>query len=391
MSGTTQVAGSMSRAAPPTLTPSIRLRRTPFWDAVERSGVKSVSIYNHMLLPSMFESVEEDYHHLKTCVQLWDVSCQRQVELRGPDASRLVQMMTPRNISDMSDGQCIYAPVVDVDGGILNDPVILRHGPDHFWLSISDSDLLFWVLGLATGAELEVAVSEPEVSPLAIQGPRAEDLAAAVFGDRIRKLRFFEIGYYLLCGHRLAVARSGYSKQGGFEVYVTGQHDAIRVWETFMEAGQAYDVRPGCPNVAERIEGGFLSYGSDMTRQDNPFECGLERYCRPQEAPTCVGHEALVRIERNGIRRRIRPIEIDGLPVPPCDRRWPVACGEQPAGYITSAAWSPGLNTNVAIGMIEEPFWDAGMELTAILPGGARSAILHPHPFSTTLEQKETG
>ncbi|MEM7614906.1 MAG: dimethylsulfoniopropionate demethylase, partial [Pseudomonadota bacterium] len=202
---------------------SHRLRRTPFSEGVTAAGVKAYTVYNHMLLPTVFESIEADYRHLKTKVQVWDVAAERQVELRGPDASRLMQMLTPRDLRGMLPGQCYYVPIVDETGGMLNDPVALKLSEDRWWISIADSDLLMWVKGVAYGLRLDVLVEEPDISPLAIQGPLSDDLMAQVFGEEIRDLRFFRFGWYQFQGRDLVIARSGYSKQGGFEIYVIGR------------------------------------------------------------------------------------------------------------------------------------------------------------------------
>ena len=171
------------------LSVSHRLRRTPFTEGVTAAGVKAYTVYNHMLLPTVFRSVEEDCAHLKSAVQAWDVSCERQAELRGPDASRLMQMLTPRDLRKLSIGQCFYVPMVDETGGMLNDPVLLKLSEDRYWISIADSDLLYWVKGLAYGLHWEVDVIEPDVSPLAVQGPKADDLMARVFGEAIRSVK----------------------------------------------------------------------------------------------------------------------------------------------------------------------------------------------------------
>ena len=257
------------------ISPSRRLRRTPFSDGVEAAGVKAYTVYNHMLLPTVFRSIVEDYHHLKSAVQIWDVSVERQVELRGPDAARLMQMLTPRDLRGMHAGQCYYVPIVDETGGMLNDPVALKLAEDRWWISIADSDLLLWVKGIANGYRLDVLVDEPDVSPLAVQGPRADELMARVFGDAVKDIKFFRYGWFDFQGRSIVVARSGYSKQGGFEIYVEGSDIGMPLWNALMEAGKDLDVYAGCPNLIERIEGGLLSYGNDMNDDNTPHECGL--------------------------------------------------------------------------------------------------------------------
>jgi dimethylsulfoniopropionate demethylase len=355
---------------PALISPSRRLRRTPFSDGVEAAGVKGYTVYNHMLLPTVFESVEADYHHLKRAVQVWDVACERQVELRGPDAGRLMQMLTPRDLRGMMPGQCLYVPIVDETGGMLNDPVAVKLSEDRFWISIADSDLLFWVKGIAHGYRLDVLIDEPDVSPLAVQGPHAEDLMARVFGESVRNIRFFRFGWFDFQGRSMVVARSGYSKQGGFEIYVEGSDIGMPLWNALFEAGKDLDVRAGCPNLIERIESGLLSYGNDMTRDNTPHEAGLGRFCSTQTAIGCVGRDALLRVAKDGPVKQIRPVAIEGERVPPCDRPWPIMAGQAQVGQLTSAAWSPDYETNVAIGMVRMTHWDPTTEVDVILPSG---------------------
>ncbi len=353
------------------LGPSRRVRRTPFSAGVEAAGVKGYTVYNHMLLPTVFASVEEDYHHLKSAVQVWDVACERQVELRGPDSGRLMQMLTPRDLRGMLPGQCYYVPIVDETGGMLNDPLALKLAEDRWWISIADSDLLFWVKGLAYGYRLDVLVDEPDVSPLAVQGPLADDLVARVFGDAIRALRFFRFGWFDFQGVSMAVARSGYSKQGGFEIYVDGTENGMPVWNALFAAGRDLDVRAGCPNLIERIESGLLSYGNDMTRENTPHECGLGRFCSTQTAIGCVGRDALLRVAKEGPTRQIRPLIIEG-DLPHCDRVWPLIGSSKQVGQVTSAVRSPDFGCNVAIGMVRMTHWDAGTRLQVDTPDGMR-------------------
>ena len=355
---------------------SRRLRRTPFSEGVVAAGVKAYTVYNHMLLPTVFRSVEEDYRHLKEAVQIWDVSCERQVEIRGPDACKLVQMLTPRDLRGMLPGQCYYMPIVDETGGMLNDPVVVKLAEDRWWISIADSDLLYWVKGIAYGYRLDVLVDEPDVSPLAVQGPKANDLMAAVFGDKIRTLRFFRFGVYPFEGHDLVIARSGYSKQGGYEIYLEDSALGMPLWNMLMEAGAPWDVHAGCPNMIERIEGGLLSYGNDMTDDNTPHECGLGRFCNTETAIGCIGRDALLRVTKEGPVKQIRAIAIDGPAVPPCDRHWPLLDDDVVVGRVSSAAWSPDYETNVAIGMVRMTHWNPGTRLTVDTTDGPREAVV---------------
>ena len=357
----------------PYLTSSNRLRRTPFSRRVEAAGVKGFTVYNHMLLPTYFRSFEEDYAHLKSAVQVWDVSCERQVEITGPDARHLVQMTTPRDLTRMADNQCYYIPMVDKMGGILNDPVLVKLAEDRYWVSLADTDMLYYYMGLASGFGLNVRVFEPDVSPLAIQGPKADTLVERVFGADIVATNFFRHKTIEVEGKEMIIARSGWSLQGGFEIYLDGAEHGEPLWDRLFEAGEDLDVRAGCPNGIERIEGGLLSHGNDMTLEHTPFEAGLGRFCNLQTATECLGHEAL--LEKRNPSRQIRPLEIEGDSVPGVNYLWPMKnqAGDT-VGNISSAAWSPDFETNVAIGMVNVDQGEPGTDLLVDTPAGQRAA-----------------
>lgn len=346
---------------------SRRIRRTPYTDRVEQMGVRGFSVVNHMLLPKAFRpSVEEDYWHLREHVQIWDVSCQRQVEIAGPDAAALVQWMTPRDIAKARVGDCFYIPIIDAKAGLINDPVMLKLAEDRFWLSIADSDVLLYAMGLALGRGLDVALSEPDVSPLAVQGPKAEALLAGLFGDHIRDIGFFKFGWIEFEGTRQLIARSGYSRQGGFEIYLEGGHLGSALWDAIWEAGRAFNITPGCPNLIERIEGGLFSYGNEMTRDNNPLEIGLGKFCCLDGSVDYIGRAALQKIAADGVTQQIRGVAFDGGPCPTCSKPWPVMVGDIQVGQITSAIWSPRLKRNVGQSMIARDFWNSGQAVRVI-------------------------
>lgn len=349
----------------PRLQVSRRQRATPYTARVETLGVSGFSVVNHTILPKGFQkSVQEDYWHLKAHVQLWDVGCQRQVELRGVDAARLVQLMTPRDLREVRIGQCLYAPLIDADAGMINDPIILKLAEDCYWLSIADADVLLWAMGLAQGRGLDVEVSEPDIWPLALQGPKADDLAACLFGDELRALPFFDFKVCEFHGQDVIVARSGFSKQGGFEFYPQGFDFAGALWDELWRVGAEFDISPGCPNLIERVEGGLLSYGNEMTRAENPLECGLGSYCQLDGSVDYIGREALLKVAESGPARLIRGVIFDGDACPSCQHPWPISVGGNPVGYVTTAIWSPRFEQNVALAMLDRGYWEAGTEVS---------------------------
>jgi dimethylsulfoniopropionate demethylase len=370
-----------SPAMPVSLATSRRTRRSFYTTRVEALGVSAYTVYNHMLLPVMFRSLEEDYRHLVSHVQLWDVGGERQVELRGPDAARLAQLMTPRDLSSAAAGRCLYAPLVDEGGFMVNDPVVLKLAEDRFWLSIADSDVLLWTKGLAYGLGLDVAVREPDVCPLAVQGPKSEDVMAAVFGEAVRAIRFFRFEWLDFQGRPLIVARSGWSKQGGFEVYADDPAVGLALWDALWEVGQPFEIGPGCPNLIERIEGALLSYGNDILYGDNPFECGLDRFCHIDRPIAFMARAALEKAAAQGVTRKIRGLRLDGPPCPPAAEPWPAHGQGRRIGEVRSAVHSPQLGANIAIAMIDRDFWPVGSRVEVEAPGGPRRATVADLPF----------
>ena len=325
----------------PHLVLSRRIRKTPFEQRVIERGATHFSVYNHMTLPLVFASLEEDYAHLCEHVQLWDVSSERQVEVSGPDAMRLCELVTPRDLSVMSVGQGLYAPLVDEKGGIVNDPIILKLASERFWVSISDSDVLLWLKGLATGFGMDVDVFEPDVSPLAVQGPKAEDLLAELLGEDIRAVRFFRFIEKSIAGTDVLIARSGWSGKGGFEIYLQDSAKGLEVWDTVFEAGEKYNIRAGCPNQIERMETGLLSYGSDMTLANSPAECGLNRFYSLGKKAEYLGRDALERIERQGVSQKLVNLRLAVNHPLALRSTWQVELANgQPVGMVTSQSHS---------------------------------------------------
>lgn len=333
-------------------------------------GARAFTIYNHMPLATAFRSVRDDYHHLCNHVQLWDVAVERQIEICGKDALALVELITPRDLSQCRVGQCVYAPLVDENGGIVNDPVILRLARDRFWLSIADSDVLLWIKGIAFGRGMDVRVFEPDVSPLAVQGPKAEEVMARVVGPEVRAIGFFRFIETEIAGTRVLLARSGWSGQGGFEVYLQDSRFGEALWDTIWQAGQAFNIRAGCPNLIERIESGLLSYGSDMTLDNNPFECGLDRFFALGKPAEYMSRQALDRIARGGVTHRIVHLKIAGDEIAAPRSTYGVSNkqGEE-IGMITSLAFSPRYDANLSFATIDVGYSDPGTELL-VSPGG---------------------
>ncbi len=348
---------------------SRRLRMTPFETRVREQGVKSYTVYNHMVLPVNFSSTLEEYLHLCEHVQLWDVAAERQVEVVGPDALELVELITPRHIAPCEVGQCVYAPLADEEGLVINDPIIIRLAHDRFWISIADSDVLLWVKGIAWGRGLNVRVFEPDVSPLAVQGPKADDVMADLLGESVRDIKFFRFIETTIANTDVVLARSGWSGQGGFEIYLQKSADGVALWDAVWEAGQKHHIRPGAPNLIERLETGLKSYGSDMTQEDSVLECAFERYLHLDKPVPYMAKDAIEKQLEQGVKRRLSNVMIESSPLPPLRGLWDVCCDGQLVGQVSSCAYSPKYEANLAFAMLSQEVSNAGSQLTLMVDG----------------------
>ena len=334
---------------------SRRVRSTPFTKKIEEQGVKSYTVYNHMLLPTSFSNVDEEYLHLKKDVQIWDVSVQREIEISGKDAHQLVQLMTCRDLSKSKVGSCYYVPLIDSNGGMVNDPLIYKL-EDNIWrVCIADSDVLLYAKGIAAGKKLNVKIFEANIDTLAVQGPKSFKLMEDVFGKEISELKFFKYNFFKFKNNKFLISRSGFSKQGGYEIHVENVKAGLELYDYFFEVGKKYNIKPGAPNHAERIEGGLLSYGNDMLISDNPFECGFEKLVHLNDNVEFIGKDSLKKIFKNGIKRKLMGVKInsDTLNLTSVDL---FNKKKQIIGNLRSAAFSPTFKKIVGIAMINKEY-----------------------------------
>ena len=331
-----------------------QVRKSPYFDATVRWGAKGFSVYNHMYIPRDFGDPVQNFWNLVNDAILCDVAVERQVEITGPDAAQFVQLLTPRNLSECAVGQCKYVLITDENGGVLNDPVLLRLAENHFWLSLADSDILMWAKGVAVNSGLDVNLGEPDVSPLQLQGPRSGDIAKAIFGERIDGLKYYWLEEFELNGIPLIISRTGWSSELGYEIYLRDGSRGNELWDHIMEVGKPMGLVPGHTSTIRRIEGGMLSYQADMDYTVNPFELGLGRLVDLEMDADFIGKEALKKIKSEGVKRHQVGIEISCTPLKhPNTSYWPIMVGSEEVGHITSAVYSPRLDKNIALAMMD--------------------------------------
>jgi glycine cleavage system aminomethyltransferase T len=359
-----------------------RNRRTPFYEATQRYGPKGFTVYNHMYFPIRFDDFETEYWHLLTKVTLWDVAVERNVEVSGPDGLRFAQLMTPRDLSRCEVGQGKYVLITAPDGGILNDPVMIRRDENTFWFALASSDVLFYAKGLAAYAGLDVTVREVDASPVQIQGPQSKDVVHDLFGKEVMDLRYYHFAETDLDGIPVIVTRTGWTSEVGYEVYLLDHTRGTDLWERIMRAGERYEIKPTGPSDIRRIEGGIFNWGADMTYDNNPFEMGLDRLVDFDMHGKCLALAALGRIRDDGVSRRIVGVQIDGEPFPALNAtKWPVSMDGAHVGSVTSAIYSPRLEQNIGYAWVPADRSDGGTTLQVASEWGGRTATIVPMPF----------
>lgn len=359
-----------------------QIRKSPYFDATVRWGATGFSVYNHMYIPRDFGSPEQNFWNLVNDAILCDVAVERQVEITGPDAAQFVQMLTPRDLSKMAVGQCKYILITTAEGGILNDPILLRLAENKFWISLADSDILLWAKGVAINSGMDVHICEPDVSPLQLQGPKSGEIMKALFGDSIADLRYYWLREYDLDGIKLIISRTGWSSELGYELYLQDGSRGDELWEKIMAAGQPFGLKPGHTSSIRRIEGGMLSYHADMDINTNPYELGLDRLVNLDMEADFIGKAALQRIQAEGVKRKQIGLVIDAPALTgPNTRFWAVEKDGVVVGKVTSAVYSPRLEQNIALAMVDADAVNLGLKLDVDMPGGKARATVVDKPF----------
>ncbi len=363
------------------ITPSARLRPSPFYESTLKEGVTHFTTYNHMLMPTSYGKPLEEYWRLINGVSQWDVAVERQVQLKGPDAGRLAQILAPRDLSKQKVGQGKYVPLCNHDGVLINDPICLKLADDLFWLSIADSNIWFWARAIAAERGLNVEVSEPDVSPMAIQGPKGEDVTAAVCGDWVRELKYFWFKETTIEGIPVVVQRSGWSKQGGFEIYLRDGTKGTKLWDIFREAGQPWGIGPGNPNWSERIESGLVSFGGDTDGTTNPFEVRMGKYVDLTVPDDTIGIQALRKIAAEGPKRHSLGVILDSKDPVSAGFVWdPIFKDGAKVGDMTNKAHSIRLQKNLGFALISSAC-KVGDRVETLLNGKMEPGTLVEMPF----------
>jgi glycine cleavage system aminomethyltransferase T len=361
-------------------------RKSPYHVATKRAGCRSWGLYNHMLLPTLYDDPVTEYWALLNNVTMWDVAVERCVEISGPDAFEFTNLLTCRDLTTCAVGQCRYVLLTEARGGIVNDPVLLRLAEDRFWLALADSDALLFAKGVAALAKMAVEIVEADVSPMQIQGPRSKDVVRSLLGDRIADLRYYRCAEAEVDDIPLVVSRTGWTGELGYELYLQDSSRGDDLWRLVEEAGAPFAIRAIAPSEARRIEAGIFNYGSDMRTEDTPFHLtGLERFVELDQDAGFIGKEPLRRIADEGVDRKLVGIEIEGAPMTDegaLNDFWPVHEPQgPPIGRVTAGAWSPRLERNIGYAWVPASHRPVGTRLELRADEGVRAATVAALPF----------
>ena len=369
-------------ATPKELGFGTQIRKSPYFDATIRWGAKGFSVYNHMYIPRDFGDPQKNFWNLVNGVILCDVAVERQVEITGPEAAKFVQRLIGRDLSKCAIGQCKYVLLTNAAGGILNDPIMLRLAENHFWISLADSDILLWAQGVAINSGLDVSICEPDASPLQLQGPKSGEVMQALFGESIVDLKYYWLREYELDGIPLIISRTGWSSELGYELYLCDGSKGDLLWEKIMAAGKPFGIKPGHTSTIRRIEGGMLSYHADMDINTNPYELGLDRLIDIDADFDFIGKVALQQIRHQGVSRKQVGLVISGPAIEGSNTSfWSLEKDGQLVGKVTSAVYSPRLQKNIALAMVDVQCAALSTEFVVIKPFGNATATVVEKPF----------
>src|SRR6056300_760908 len=359
-----------------------QIRKSPFFDATVKWGAKDFSVYNHMYIPRDFGNPEQNFWNLINDAILCDVAVERQVQVKGPDASKFVQMMTPRDLSNMKVGQCKYVILVNQNGGVLNDPILLKVSEDKYWFSLADSDIIFWAQGLAANGDYNVEISEPDVSPLQLQGPKSRDIMIKIFGEQISDLKYYWFKQFSFNNTELIISRTGWSSELGYEIFLTDSKVGNELYEYIMRIGEPMGLKPGHTSTIRRIEGGMLSYHADMTINTNPLELGMDKFIDLNSNFDFIGKNALIKIKNNGIKRKQVGLILDNKRMDgPNTRFWVLMHDNKKVGKITSAVYSPRLEQNIALAIVDIDYSNFNQKLIVNDGNSEFNAVVVNKPF----------
>src|SRR5690625_3594896 len=355
---------------------SQRVRKSPYWHLSEEAGAWCYTVYNHMYHPRAYISLEEggllkEYEYLTEHVTLWNGSVERQIQGKGPEAEKLVDLAITRSAKAIPAGKARYVILCNEEGGIINDPVLLRPKEDEFWFSLADSDVALWLQALNINSKFDCTVREIDVAPVQIQGPKSKALMIDMFGEEIEDIPYYGLLESTINGCDVIISRTGFSGEEGYEIYLyDASVNAEKLWNDILKAGEAYNIKVIAPGHIRRIEAGILSYGQDMDLETNPYQVGFD-WQVDLNKENFIGKEALTRFKEEGVTSKLAGVKFGGEMIDWYPADFYIVYeegGKEPVGYVTSAFCSPTLECNIGYAMLPVELTEIGTKLEIHLP-----------------------
>lgn len=347
---------------------STRVRKSPFFHkSFNEEGAWRCTVYNRIYHPRGLVEPEDggamaEYDALTNAVTLWDVAVERQIRVKGSEAEDLVNYVITRDATEIEPMNGKYVILCNEDGGILNDPVLLRLSEDEFWFSISDSTLMQWLQGVNVEADFDVEIDEIDVAPMQIQGPLSEEVMIDVVGEEVSEVPYYGLMETEINGVDVLVSQTGFSGEKGFEVYVRdAMKNAERVWDPVLDSVKDHGGRQIAPGHHRRIAAGIMSWGQDLDHETSPFQVNLGYQVPDDKDADYIGKEELERqkeLIENGeypFTHKLIGLKMAGDPIREyAPDFWLISDPEtgEECGYLTSPWWNPDLETNIGLGYV---------------------------------------
>src|SRR5215472_3357686 len=356
------------------------LKRTPLYDTHRAAGAKMVD-FGGWEMPVQYSGLVDEHHAVRKSVGIFDVSHMGEIEVRGPEAFRLVDFATTNAVGRMKSGQAQYSGLLYEHGGFVDDILVHKVADDSYFLCVnaSNQDKDSEHIQSLNTFDCEVEFAGPKYAQLAIQGPKALQVAQRLTSADLAAIRYYWFVDGEFAGVPARIARTGYTAEDGFEVYVAPKH-AANVWNAIIDAGAPEGIKPcglGARNTL-RLEGKMALYGHEIGPSITPYEADLAWIVKLDKG-NFNGRDALVKQKEKGITRKLIGFEMRGRGIG--RDGYDVTISGVPAGWVTSGSPSPTLSKNIGLCYLPIDRSRPGEKIEIVIRNQAAEAETVPTPF----------
>lgn len=326
-----------------------QLRQTPLHSCHVEAGAKMVG-FGGWHMPIQYEGILAEHKQVRDAVGVFDVSHMGEADFRGPDALKAIQMLVTNDASKLADGRALYTVICHENGGIVDDCIVYRFGAEHFRIVINASniakDLAYF--NDQVGSVCEIQDRSDELALIAVQGPKAVALVAKLSAGKLAEVPSFGLAGAELSGVPITAARTGYTGEDGFELFVPS-HDAAVVWQALLGAG-AKPIGLGARDTL-RLEARLSLYGNDIGDDTNPYEAGLGWVVKLDKPQAFIGQKALRTVKAEGITRKLVGFKVTSRGIVRAGAQV-LDAADEVAGTVTSAGVAPTVGGSVGLAYV---------------------------------------